>query len=120
MSRLIKFRAKDASGNWVVGGFFEKRQPCGRIDSIIHDGRYEHVVLKETLGQYTGINDKNGVEIYEGDILSISALLGKIVEVKYENGAFRTYPHANSLGGFFSEEIEVIGNIHEHPELLED
>lgn len=66
------------------------------------------------LMQYTGLNDKNGVEIYEGDIIH-DPLTGKRYTVIFDNGAFRT----NGLvecSAFPND--EVIGNIYSNPELL--
>ena len=82
-------------------------------------------VDKETVGQYTGLKDKNGKEIYEGDIIKYShKAVGEIKrEVRYKYGMYgiegrhegTQIPFANILGS----EREVVGNIYENPELLE-
>ncbi|MDM0974723.1 hypothetical protein G6Z18_14740 [Clostridium perfringens] len=82
----------------------------------------------DNLMQYTGLKDKNGKEIYEGDILSIKIYSGDkvIVEgktvVEFKDGCFGViwgYDKAFlSLNSFFKAKFEVIGNIYENPELL--
>jgi len=67
--------------------------------------------------QYTGMHDKNGKEIYEGDILkSTQKNYCLRMQVRYDNGCFYPVGTFNILG--WSEEWEVIGNIYENPELL--
>lgn len=82
----------------------------------------------DNLMQYTGLKDKNGKEIYEGDILSIKIYSGDkvIVEgktvVEFKDGCFGViWGHDKaflSLNSFFKAKFEVIGNIYENPELL--
>ena len=85
---------------------------------------YEHTDFKDIeLMQYTGLKDKNNKEIYEGDIVKLRANHG-IGVVKYydEWGAFvieyiKPRPLA-VLGNYYKENIEILGNIYENPELL--
>ena len=74
------------------------------------------VVDPATVGQYTGLKDKNGVEIYEGDVLRAES--GKIYEVIFGQGAYRIKHSTRKLLLVDGWYYEVIGNIHDAPELL--
>ena len=89
-------------------------------------------VKKETIGQYTGLKDKNGVEIYEGDLLQSFYDDGEIHEVIWheESASFRVATYLDNRHGgsfaelFFMDDIhencnKIIGNIYENTELLE-
>lgn len=120
--RKIEFRGLDIETNeWVYGGI-DSKGDCISI-SI---GRERYIVIrKETLGQYTGLKDKNGEKIFEGDILLYNEQVK--TTVSYKNGAFiRSYENSNIYllyDSFIMDgclgDYEVIGNIYENPELLE-
>jgi uncharacterized phage protein (TIGR01671 family) len=108
--REIKFRA------WW--GSVEKRNICpvSRIEQYTLKQLNEYNI---TVDQYTGLKDKNGKEIHEGDILSENII------VIFNDGCFKTTYDGDSqngsvLGAKRCEHIEIIGNIHENPELLEE
>ena len=74
----------------------------------------------DSIMQSTGLRDKNSKEIFEGDIVKCSGLLGTIESFKAMwICSFVKYNNYQKVG-FFVQEIEVVGNIYENPELLED
>lgn len=131
--REIRFRGLDAHYNIKAGHTcnmfrYGNLIICDNGDCVIETGRerygYSGVgskVLPETVGEYTGLKDKNGNEIYEGDLFKENKSTG---EIKFEDGSF--FIEWKVIKDFWSESLkyhaingEVIGNIYENPELLE-
>ncbi len=111
---VIKLDGKEMRGVWYKG-------------DLSTDGGYyiqEHSVIPETVGQYSGIPDIHGKEIFDGDILSkFSNYAGKkiIKPVVFELGIFFwKYSDAAAMPLYdVRDRAEIIGNIFENPELLE-
>lgn len=132
--REILFRGKRvANDEWVEGNFCmsaleQQRGLCG-VDGYIrlydfNKGKMEiYKVYRETVGQYTGLKDKNGKRLFEGDICRAKNLLhnGKeeLFTVEwYENGFYLVDDTGTPWHPHHLEDIENIGNIHDNPELL--
>lgn len=123
MSREIKFRAWDGKQMLTEENFGFVVSDYDSIIKLDEYGWTEHGV--DCVEQYTGLKDKNGKEIYEGDIVKMPDWQ---VKPKYEKVRFAKLSCGFEpfVCGCFEciapdgEEVEVIGNIHENPELLED
>lgn len=122
MNREIKFRGKRIdNGEWVYGDLLQPTEICdiyeiANCESI--DGtRYE--VIPETIGQFTGLYDKNGKEIYEGDILKGTFYGFPMPEYDYVFQIYWDEKEKGFMANYFEpSECEVIGNIYEDSELL--
>lgn len=121
--REILFRGK-TSTEWVYGDL--RHLNDGRV-AIRKDGEiYPYEVIPETVGQYTGLNDRNGKKIFEGDIVegdkkyfTYTHPYGKVV---YDGGQFvisfdDVLEDIECLGAW-ANAVEIIGNIHDNPELM--
>ena len=135
--REILFRGKGDKkyndGMWYFGVPIR----CDDGDWQICTNNSKRVVIPETIGQYTGVTDKNGKRIFEGDIVKYKEackfgdndemeeaeeqyLCTNIVE--FENGRFFPLPQRCDCEDYFfsygSYDFEVVGNVHDNPELL--
>ena len=138
--REIKFRAKRIKTNeWVYGTYLCSSKK-GLTDYKFGEIKTSHWIMPvdayyfadkvkidiKTLGQYTGLNDKTGKEIYKGDVVKFPLFNGRqiteyvIGEVKFIFGAFKLFVKSNGAYDISrgNENLEVIGNIYENPELL--
>ena len=128
--RTIKFRGKSIDGKlpngeelygkFVYGNLLINKNVVCRILVPIDFGFENYMVAPHTIGQFTGLYDKNGNEIYEGDILDFNGLK---IEVRFVRGVFALLCKGDldqELCGDCRTDLfaKVIGNIHDNPELL--
>ncbi len=127
--REILFRGKRVDNNEWVYGFLSKSRGNNHFLSLCIDHEENGVMLSsivepETIGQYTGLCDKNGVKIFEGDIVRYNGEKHIVVfETRGGTGYFGIkIDHIETWGFCLSvpaKLMEVIGNIHDNPELAE-
>lgn len=132
---IIKFRGKRKdNGEWVYGYYIKNSEGRGFIVHSIYIDLIDNPstakpgitcfeVVPETVGQCTGLKDKNDKEIYEGDICKVPEKQyewfkkGKTFEVEWDKGMTGFNPFRNH--SYLENHCEVIGNIHENKELKE-
>ena len=111
--REILFRGKRVSDDkWIYGDFTDQRFD----EPSIWDDGYRIEINSKTIGQYTGLKDKNGNKIFEGDIVKQNYYRDKerdVEVVKLENGGFFPFAIAGWECTPEAENVEVIGNIYE-------
>lgn len=119
--REILFRGKDFNHSWYFGSLDTTEKDRAEI---IYPDRFGNkcriFVNPETVGQYTGMKDNNGKPIFEGDILRLG--IGKTRFVFYGVSSFRhtIYNGYAKEFDFKDKGYQVIGNIHDNPELLKE
>lgn len=138
--REILFRGKRCdNGEWLEGWYQppvsgthidgRKENLGASIAFVDYDGFLEDAfIIPETVGQFTGLTDKNGKKIFEGDIVLYPWNEQDKPErftIKFKDGQFVASPvketedYWDFMVGGYSKEMEIIGNIHDNPELLE-
>lgn len=121
--RDIEFRGKQTdNGEWVYGNLV---RGCSKKYAYIVEFGNEELcrnyvdVHPETVGQYTGLKDKNGTKIFESDIVLLKGY-DEPYQVVFDESCFLVYSDSvrYAMDNFYDYEIEVIGNIYDNPELL--
>ena len=132
MNREILFRGKQLdNGKWMEGFYAEKKDPIlpGVVKEFIVGADENsmsawHLVDPATVGQYTGLTDRNGKKIFEGDLLLIGdgkqPVLVQFINFSWECTSEAIGPYYRHCLEEKSSKYEVIGNIHDNPELLQE
>lgn len=137
MNRPIEFRGMDISGNWHYGFLSIIPNDTNQVKAGYYISNkagmpFAYNVRPETVGQFTGLYDSKEMKIFEGDIVEYNnSIEGGIAKIEAAMGKQNLYfvwisqktkgPSIMSHTDYFgcSSELEVIGNIYEHPALLE-
>lgn len=132
MEREIKFRGKSVlNDEWIYGDLVHRINSPKTISPVQINGIG---VKEDTIGQFAGLFDKNGKEIYEGDIISVNGKYPKLVKYIDDYACFclANITDLNkkwispwqqvspSWWNDFKREIRVIGNMYDHPELIKE
>lgn len=127
--RTIKFRAKSFDGEWVCG---DLHLNC-KFPHIHTEERRSIPIDPTTIGQLTGLHDRNGNEIYEGDILDVHIPYNSIGKEEHRtrvvvwNEEYASFEYQDKKGDCIADSVGakcgvvyymVIGNIHDNPELM--
>ena len=125
--REIKFRGRNARHGWLTGHYVVNRG----VHFIVEDGIADplttwedYAIAPETVGQYTGLKDRNGKDVWEGDLLRTpegDIMVAEWIDAKIITRCVRPYNprYKNSLTFAYPVSV-VVGNIYDNPELLEE
>ena len=135
--REILFRGKRSdTGEWIYGLYGEyfngkKNIPCiSIVDTRAIAGSFCYEVIPETIGQFTGLTDKNGTRVFEGDIVIIGSNKSFPTMIEFLSGSWQCvrkytdkgreneYSYLHRLEYDNPNQYEVIGNRFDNPELL--
>lgn len=120
--REILFRGKDVKEHWHTGLLAHVGNAWYISNSAGIPTAYE--VIPSTIGQYTGMDDRNDTKIFEGDIVEVNRLGGKYrYQICYDKG-LASFIGLRGIGyttfTYDSDGFEIIGNVYDNPELLKE
>lgn len=120
-NRIFKFRGKNINNCFEYGDLIHINSENERV--CIYNGKEQVDVLPNTIGQFTGRYDMNGIEIYTGDIIEKTYSWGTekgIVKGNEKNFEFRIIGIASTSLKYSEENYKIIGNEYDNPELLNE
>lgn len=108
------------NGEWVYGDLRQINGECFVFPQSEGAACDRDKVIPDTVGQFTGLRDKNGKEIYEGDVVDFDNYLQGRSYVVFNSGCFRVKApnYTTTLTYHVSLHTHIIGNIHDNPELM--
>lgn len=131
--REILFRGKHSEkSRWDYGDLYiDHDKVYIGMRETMHGVRVHGEVIPDTVGQYTGLTDKNGKKIFEGDIVRFSLITGRSLvpqglrQVTFSAGSFMIEDPYSGDDETISRiaasvEFEVVGNIHDNPDMIAD
>ena len=117
----VNLKREPIDGNWVYGGIFQG-SGCYSV-LYTYDPIEKRTVYSDTVGQYTGSEDKDSIKIFEDDIMMLDHC---IYVIEWHDGGFCAIPYTHassaawSLRDFVKHGAVVIGNIHDNPDLIKN
>lgn len=123
MNREILYRGINFQREWVYGDLFHSYANDDIAIAYYREGSKTptfDAIFPESVGQYTGLTDKNGVKIFEGDIISLGDPNIKYLTMWYNAGFAAKQIGASSYVGltYWASDIKVLGNVTDNPELM--
>lgn len=121
--RLKNVAGDPMPSNWVYGGIFHQNDRGGSFSIIyLYDPIEKHTVYADTVGQYTGVNDRNETKIFEGDIVDVLKEDERGV-IKWDDDTARFVISMDGVitdfDNYWGKDLEVIGNIYDNRDLCE-
>lgn len=128
MYRAIQFRAKrtkadDPQERFIEGSLLSFQDIHGkRVCSIVSDAGKHNEIQLDTIGEFTGLKDKNGTPIFEGDIVSFvfkgRVVCSEVAWCQHSASFYLKQQSAHLLTSEYAEKYTIIGNIYDNPEFL--